>query len=105
MMYSEFLEKTQFTEKFITFTMYTNYIEPIYTYSSLATKDIFCKEFRKLYDKNIFTVSEFLLKCKSTNNKIEYLNGNNEIVKDIDDVINNVLLIFLQGLHNFKELQ
>ena len=43
MMYSEFIERTKYGEKYITESMYHDYIEPAYMNApDNITKDVFC---------------------------------------------------------------
>lgn len=49
MMYREFINLTSFGESYITYEMYKEYIEPVYSESSLDKK-AFCKRFYNLHN-------------------------------------------------------
>ena len=58
MMYSEFLEKAQMTEKAVSYNYYTAKIEPIYMNCLYITQHQFCGEFEKLYNEMVLPVLE-----------------------------------------------
>lgn len=109
MMYSEFLDKTGFTEKYISYTMYTDFIEPCYMESSLA-KEIFCKRFYKLHKKLVVPAVEFLFNTVDTSILENYVFGDKtdtpKQIFDIEAINNKLLCGFLINVkrRKYKEL-
>ena len=71
MMYSEFIEMTGVTEKYITYSEYTDEIEPIYMECSL-TKQEFVKVFKDAYSKIVHPVIENYINNKTLVEKVYF---------------------------------
>lgn len=98
MMYSEFLERTQYGENYITEPMYHKYIEPAYMDApEQINKDIFCKDFYKLESQAVTTVVSGLIASKTTAEKEQYIDGNTALFTDIGQKNILLLSIFLEA--------
>lgn len=76
MMYSEFIERTQYGERYITESMYHDYIEPAYMAApEQINKDQFCKDFYKLESQAVTTVVNGLIITLSTEEKENFVFG------------------------------
>lgn len=66
MMYSEFIEHSNFTEHYISFTEYTTYIEPIYMVADqIPTKQEFITLLEDTF-KSLVIQSQIFQECKDT---------------------------------------
>lgn len=75
MMYSEFIERTKFGGKYITESMYHDYIEPAYLNApDNITKDVFCKDFYKLHRSAVTMVIGGLINTLNTEKGIPLVN-------------------------------
>lgn len=76
MMYSEFIDRTKYGEKYITESMYHDYIEPAYMAApDNINKDQFCKDFYKLHHNAVNTVVEGLIRTLSIEEKENFVFG------------------------------
>lgn len=108
MMYSEFLEKTGFTERYIPYKMYKDFIEPCYMESTLNQK-IFCKRFYKLHTSLVSSSVDLLFKTVDSNVLEEYVFGEKKVpeqILDIQKIQDRLLVGFLIGVKKleYKEL-
>lgn len=98
MMYSEFLERTRYSECYITESMYHDYIEPAYMEApEQITKDIFCRDFYKLEAAAVTTVVTGLIIAKPIEDKADYINGLNSKFDDIEAKHTTLKQIFLEA--------
>lgn len=74
MMYSEFIERTGYDENYVTFTDYSDYIEPAYMRLDVD-KDKFCKKFVKLYREKISAAVELMIIGHSISELESYICG------------------------------
>ena len=76
MMYSDFIERTKYGEKYITESMYHDYIEPAYMNApDNITKDVFCKDFYKLHNNAVNVVVSGLIGTLSIEEKENFVFG------------------------------
>ena len=76
MMYSEFIERTKYGERYIDETMYHDYIEPAYMEApDNITKDQFCKDFYKLHKNAVSTIISGLIATLDTETKENFVFG------------------------------
>lgn len=76
MMYSEFIERTKYGEKYITESMYHDYIEPAYMNApDSVNKDSFCKFFYKMHAECVSRVVEGLIITLSLEKKENFVFG------------------------------
>ena len=103
MMYSEFLDKTGFTETYISYAMYTDFIEPCYMTSSLDQKQ-FCKSFYKLHKDLVVSAVELLMRTVKIDVLEEYVFNGEEPAQiiEIRDIQNRLLQGFLINVKNLK---
>lgn len=74
MMYSEFIEHSNFTEQYISYAEYTTYIEPIYMAAEqIPTKQEFIALLRDSFKSLVNPVVEKAIHSLSLNDKITYL--------------------------------
>lgn len=104
MMYSEFIDRTSYGEKYITESMYHDYIEPAYMAApDSINKDIFCKDFYKLETQVVSTTVEGLIIGKTMEEKENYISGGNNF-EDIEADHKILLQIFLKAFRGmYKE--
>lgn len=96
MMYSEFIEKTGYSETYMTYNDYTTYIEPVYMESN-KDKDNFCKDFYKSYRNNVQKIVEMLISAKTVKECEDYIfNGNNDVMNDVRTIENTLKQAFLK---------
>lgn len=100
MMYSEFIERTGFNERYITYDDYTTYIEPVYMNFN-DDKNKFCKKFYKLYEKNVYSAVDLMIAGKSIEEKEAYLNSDEHAFDDIDAAHVLIKKGFLKELKKF----
>lgn len=74
MMYSEFIERTGYSESYVTFADYADFIEPAYMRLDVD-KDKFCKKFVKLYREKVFSAVELMIIGHSTAELENYICG------------------------------
>lgn len=103
MMYSEFLDKTGFTENYISHQLYTDFIEPCYMTSSLNKKQ-FCKSFYKLHTDLVVSAVELLMKAVKIDVLEDYVFNEEEPAQiiEIRDIQNRLLQGFLINVKNLK---
>ncbi len=83
MMYSEFIELSGKTEKYITYNEYTNEIEPIYIKSNCTDKKEFMKLFEDAFQKIVYPSVEKAIKNLSSKIKEAYINHEISIDEEI----------------------
>lgn len=97
-MYCEFIERTRYSESYITNEMYSAYIEPAYMEApDKINKDQFCKDFYKLESQAVTSVVSGLIIAKPTEDKKGYINGLNQKFDDIEQKHTVLLNIFLEA--------
>lgn len=103
MMYSEFLDKTGFTENYISHQLYTDFIEPCYMTSSLDQKQ-FCKSFYKLHTDLVVSAVELLMRAVKIDVLEDYVFNDEEPeqIIEIRDIQNRLLQGFLINVKNLK---
>lgn len=103
MMYSEFLDKTGFTENYISHQLYTDFIEPCYMTSSLDQKQ-FCKSFYKLHKDLVVSAVELLMRAVKIDVLEDYVFNDEEPAQiiEIRDIHNRLLQGFLINVKNLK---
>lgn len=74
MMYCEFIERTGWSENYMTLTDYEEKIEPVYMESTLD-KNTFCKKFYELHNSIIVPAIECLVASKSLEEKEALIAG------------------------------
>lgn len=83
MMYSEFIEHSNFTENYISYAEYTTCIEPIYMISKCETKYDFIKKLHEAFDKIVYPAVETAIKSLPTAYKEELAFGcESQTIKD-----------------------
>ena len=87
MMYHEFIEKSNFTEKYISYAEYTDYIEPIYMKADqIPTKEEFIKLLNDTFKKMVYPVIEKAIKTSSLELKIDLIDGGSELRERVEKV-------------------
>ena len=103
MLYSEFIERTKFGEKYITNEMYTKFIEPAYMNApENITKDIFCKDFYKLHKQAVSNIVSGLIAKKSIECLVEFIESEVYFV-DVEEKHKILLDIFLQAFEGIAK--
>ena len=83
MMYSEFIEHSNFSEQYISFTEYTTYIEPIYmTADQIPTKQEFITLLEGTFKSLVNPVVEKAMHSLSLEDKIMYLECGSQQVQE-----------------------
>lgn len=82
MMYSEFIERTTYGESYMTYSDYSEYIEPVYMACD-CDKDTFCKAFKKAFFDHVHKPVEMLIRAKSIEEKADYICGDESIMNDV----------------------
>lgn len=109
MMYSEFIKRTGFGENYMSYRLYTDFIEPCYMESSLDQK-MFCRRFYKLHTKLVNSAVELLFKTVTPDVLEDYVFGSNEgepgQISEIRNIHDRLLLGFLINVkrRKYKEL-
>lgn len=99
MMYREFIDLTSFGESYITYKMYTQFIEPVYNESSLD-KRAFCKRFYNLHNDCVNSLVEASILSLSLETLEEYITTDS-IPADLNTVKefhNKLLVLFLKAV-------
>lgn len=87
MMYHEFIEKSQFTEKYISYAEYTDYIEPIYMGADqIPTKEEFIKLLNDTFKRMVYPVVEKAIKTSSLDAKLDLIEGGSELRECVSKV-------------------
>lgn len=83
MMYSEFIEHSNFTEQYISYAEYTTFIEPIYmTADQIPTKQEFIAMLRDAFKSLVNPVVEKAMHSLSLEDKIMYLECGSQQVQE-----------------------
>lgn len=83
MMYSEFIEHSNFTEQYISFTEYTTYIEPIYMVADqIPTKQEFITLLEDTFKSLVNPVIEKAMHSLSLEDKLMYLECGSQQVQE-----------------------
>lgn len=85
MMYSEFIEISGKSEKYITYPEYTTYIEPIYMQSEMNKQD-FVKLLEDTYKTLVYPVVEKAIRNLSMTDKLNMMNGSESVMKPIEQI-------------------
>lgn len=103
MMYSEFIERTQYSEKYITFQMYTEQIEPCYMNApEFVNKDMFCAYFVKMHTQTVSTIVEGLISAHTTTQLIDYIAGEMPMT-DVEMIHTELLCVFLRSFQGLSK--
>jgi hypothetical protein len=97
MTYKEFIIITGWSEVYMTYEDYTNYIEPVYNDSDLD-KHIFCKALYKCHEKCVYTPVNMAISAHSIEEKEAYLNGNTYIMSDVEALHESLRQTWLKAL-------
>ena len=97
MMYSEFIERTGYTESYMTYRDYTDFIEPVYVNCN-DDKDKFCKKFYKLHKERVNEAVELMIAAKSLEEKEAYVCGEASMFSDIEKAHDLIKKGFLKKL-------
>lgn len=98
MMYSEFLERTGYSETYMTYDDYSTYIEPVYM-DSVKHKDAFCKDFYRDYAKAVYKPVEMLISAKSGEALESFVfDGNVGVMDDVRSIERTLKYAFLRTL-------
>lgn len=81
MMYNEFIALTGWSEDYMTYEDYSNYIEEAYNKSQLDKKT-WCKALYKAYRKCVYTPVNMAISAHITEEKEDYVFNKNEAVMD-----------------------
>lgn len=82
MMYSEFIELSGKTEKYISFAEYTTFIEPIYMDSNCTTKQEFISIMKDVFEKLVYPAVEKAIHNLSLNDKLSIIECNSAAITD-----------------------
>lgn len=83
MMYSEFIEHSNFTEQYISFTEYTTYIEPIYMVADqIPTKQEFITLLEDTFKSLVNPVIEKAMHSLSLEDKLMYLECGSQQIQE-----------------------
>lgn len=97
MMYSEFIERTGYSESYMTYRDYTDFIEPVYMNGN-DDKDKFCKKVYKLHTKRVNEAVELMIASMSLEAKETFVSGEQSTFYDIDKAHNMLKMGFLKKL-------
>lgn len=87
MMYHEFIEKSQFTENYISYAEYTDYIEPIYMRADqIPTKEAFIELLNDTFEMMVYPVVEKAIKTSTLDMKLDLINGGSELRERVSKV-------------------
>ena len=103
MMYSEFLTLSGKTENYISYTEYTNEIEPIYTDCELSKAD-FIKLMDEAFEKIVYPAVEKAIHNLSMNIKEAYINHKISIDEQIGKVDRAARKIAYEYMKVFSKL-
>lgn len=109
MMYSEFIEKTGYTETYITENEYHDFIESAYMEApDNIDKTRFCKDFVKKHHEAVDVYVTAMISTKSLEEKEAYINGYKNTFQNIENnhlVLKNLFLRCYKGIaHNMYVL-
>ena len=83
MMYSEFIEHSNFSEQYISFTEYTTYIEPIYMAADqIPTKQEFIALLKDTFKSLVNPVVEKAMHSLSLEDKLMYLECGSQQIQE-----------------------
>ena len=82
MMYSEFIEMSGKTEKYISFVEYTTFIEPIYMESNCNSKMEFINMLKEAFTKIVYPAVEKAIRNISLNDKLSIIECNSATVTE-----------------------
>ena len=82
MMYSEFIEISGKTEKYISFAEYTTFIEPIYMDSNCTTKQDFISMLNEVFKKIVYPAVEKAIHNLSLNDKLSIIEHSSAVVTE-----------------------
>ena len=100
MMYNEFIALTGWSEDYMTYEDYTNYIEEAYNKSQLD-KRTWCNRFYRAYDRCVYTPVNMAISAKVTIEKEDYVfNGNEAVMTDVMALEMQLKDIFLKAVKN-----
>ena len=96
MMYSEFIEKTGYSETYITDYEYHTFIEPAYMEApDEIDKTRFCKDFVKKHHEAVDVYVTAMIANKSLEDKEAYINGKAVTFKDVEGNHTALKIMFL----------
>ena len=96
MMYSEFIEKTGYSETYITEFEYHTFIEPAYMEApDNIDKTRFCKDFVKKHREAVDIYVTAMIANKSLEEKEAYINGKRVTFTDVENSHQAIKLMFL----------
>lgn len=99
MMYNEFIKLTGWAEDYMSYKEYTDFIEPIYMNGSLNKRE-FCKALYKAHNRYVNKPVEMAIVSKGTDALVNYVEGNANILNDVEDLHSKLKKIFLNALHS-----
>lgn len=99
MMYSEFITITGWDESYMTYNDYTEWLEQAYNDSRLD-KYKWCRNLYKAYTKYVYTPTEMAISAKMTEDKVDYINGNADIMNDVKALEMTLKATFLKAVKN-----
>lgn len=99
MLYREFIDITGWSEDYMTYEDYTNYIEPIYNKSD-KDKHVWCKALYKAHTKCVNTAVDMAISALCVEDKIAYIEGDTTKVEDITALHYKLKGIFLKALQS-----
>lgn len=82
MMYSEFIELSGKTEKYISYSEYTTFIEPIYMDSNCTTKQEFITMLNEVFEKIVYPAVEKAIHNLSLNDKLSIIECNSDSIRN-----------------------
>lgn len=97
MTYNEFIMITEWSEEYMTYEDYTNYIEPVYNDSDLD-KHIFCKALYKCHERCVYTPVNMAISAHTIEEKEAYLNG--YVMSDVEALHESLKQTWLRALAN-----
>lgn len=96
MMYSEFIDRTTYSETYMTCEDYVNYIEPVYMNGS-ESKDAFCKRFYKMHKRLVSDPVSMMILAKTTEALEAFICGNESVMEDTEAINQTLKAAFLKG--------
>ena len=100
MMYNEFIALTGWSEDYMTYEDYTNYIEEAYNKSQLDKKT-WCNRLYRAYDRCVYTPVNMAISAHITEDKEDYVfNGNEAVMGNVKALEMQLKDAFLRAMKN-----
>lgn len=99
MTYNEFITITGWTEEYMTYSDYADYIEPAYNDSN-EDKHKWCKALYKAHNECVNTPIETAISAHTIAEKTAFINGDTDAFADVDVLQGILKTNFINALHS-----